>query len=60
METTLAAKDREILQLKASAFDQLQDILRSRMPAPEPSVVIDRRSVDRTQPPPREPQPAVT
>ncbi len=59
METTMAVKDREILQLKASAFDQLQDILRSRIAAPEPSVVIDRRSVDRT-PPPGEPQPALT
>lgn len=55
---TLALRDREILQLKASAFDQLQDILRARMPAPEQPAVIDRRPIERKVP--SEPQPTMT
>jgi hypothetical protein len=57
---TLALRDHEILQLKASAFDQLQDILRARMPAPdpEPPAVVDRRPIERRMP--SEPQPTTT
>ena len=58
MTETLAQRDREILQLKASAFDQLQDILRSRMPVAEEPAVIGRRRGERKVT--IEPQPTAT